>query len=163
MKIEIDSFVIIIENRIFLEVQKYLQRGNEDESGGILVGKKENDNDIYHIVGLSFPNECDKSTHCSFVRNAQEAQKIIEKTWQESGGYVNYIGEWHTHPELFPSPSRTDKKTYRQISKDKSSLFLVSINIIFGNKFDCYICGYKNGKMIFERTLNYEEILYPQS
>ncbi|HCZ9268877.1 TPA: Mov34/MPN/PAD-1 family protein [Vibrio alginolyticus] len=28
-----------------------------------------------------------------------------------SGGTVNYIGEWHTHPEDFPKPSQQDRSS----------------------------------------------------
>ena len=62
-------------------------------------------------------------------------------------------------------PSRTssqistvtaDLKTYETISLDGSSLYPISINIIFGNASSFFICGYSCGSIIFEEVVNYE-------
>ena len=156
MTFTINSFQIIINDKILVDIQKYKQLCSENESGGILFGKKKEKAEEYHIVDLTFPNENDSSTRFSFLRNAKAAQIVINNIWEESDGYINYIGEWHTHPEKNPTPSGTDIKTYKKISKDSSSLFPISINIIFGNANIFYICGYKNGKMVFEERVRYE-------
>lgn len=159
MTIEINSIIVDISDDIIERICAFKQCGSENESGGVLFGKKKVDCDTYYIIDISTPNENDKSSRFSFLRNAKAAQKIIENKWHESEGYVNYIGEWHTHPESNPAPSKTDIKTYKQISKDKSSLFPISINLIFGNANEFYICGYQHGKIIFEELVNYEKLL----
>ena len=160
MTITIEKYAINISDDLLRNVSLFKQTKNENESGGVLFCKKKVGLDEYYIIDMTLPNKHDKSSRFSFVRNAKEAQKIIEKKWKDSDGYINYIGEWHTHPETSPSPSFVDIKTYKQISKDKSSLFPISINIIFGNANLLYICGYRDGKIIFEERVNYEQILY---
>ena len=156
MRYTIGHYLIYISEGLLRDIEQYKQRCGENESGGVLFGKKKENVSEYYIVDLSFPNIRDSSSRFTFLRNAEAAQVIIDKKWHDSEGYINYIGEWHTHPEKFPTPSRTDVNTYKKISKDMSSLFPISINIIFGTANIFYICGYQNGKMIFEENIEYE-------
>ena len=156
MRIEVCNYSIEISDSVFDIIKPFIQMNNENESGGILFGQKIEGKNEYHIVGLTTPNKSDKSSRFSFVRNAKNAQKVISKKWKDTSGYVNYIGEWHTHPERNPKPSSIDLKTYETISLDGSSLYPISINIIFGNTSSFFICGYSCGSIIFEEVVNYE-------
>ena len=49
-------------------------------------------------------------------------EHIAQKRWADSSGLVRYIGEWHTHPQDYPSPSGTDLTEWRKLAvkrKDK--------------------------------------------
>jgi integrative and conjugative element protein (TIGR02256 family) len=37
--------------------------------------------------------------------------------WEKSQETMDYLGEWHTHPENNPRPSALDLREWRQISK----------------------------------------------
>ena len=76
------------------------------ESGGILLGQVK-DKRIY-ILRASTPSPFDKATRYSFRRNPKIAQVIINYELWNSGQLNTYLGEWHTHPEKSPSPSKTD-------------------------------------------------------
>ena len=158
MELIINNYTVYIEDDVLEKLRSFRQTDNNShESGGILLGKRIKNKNIYYIVDLSKPNKYDSSSRFGFVRNAKAAQRYIKKAWKNSDGYVNYIGEWHTHPEPCPSPSSTDRNCYITISKEKSSPFQLTINIIYGNANAFYICGYKDKNMIFERTINEQE------
>lgn len=155
MEININEYTIFIEEDVLKKIRSFRQIDKDKgESGGILLGKKVKNKNIYYIVDLSKPNECDTSSRFGFVRNAKAAQKYINSTWKKSHGYINYIGEWHTHPEIHPSPSSTDVNCYIRILKEKTSPFQLNINIIYGIADTFYICGYKNKTLVFERTID---------
>ncbi len=52
-----------------------------------------------------------------FFRNVKKAQRIAEHAWKESNGERLYLGEWHTHPEDVPSPSRDDRTLLKNMLK----------------------------------------------
>lgn len=95
-----------VPSRILQELAAYEQFPDRKEKGGILLGFTYKDYD--EILELSQPSKADKIGLFSFVRRKTPAQKKINKAWNESGGYLIYLGEWHTHPRNAPTPSNQD-------------------------------------------------------
>ena len=47
---------------------------------------------------------------------------------EESGRILTFVGEWHTHPESFPTPSSIDLNTWRAVTRKNlagSTVFLI--------------------------------------
>lgn len=88
------------------------RKSNDHEKGGIVLGKIQDNNII--INRLSVPTELDKSSRYNFERHRLSAQIIIDYEFHNSNKQVTYLGEWHTHPEDNPSPSKTDLKMIQQ-------------------------------------------------
>ncbi len=59
------------------------------------------------------------------------ANKNMKLRWKESGRKITYVGDWHTHPEAIPTPSYTDKSTfkdtYRSSKIDQNLLLCVIV------------------------------------
>lgn len=146
------DLTINIYNYIFDEIQSCIKINSKNENGGILLGLHNLDNEEYFINNLTFPNSDDEMGKFFFVRKKTEHQKHIKKLWKESNGVLNYIGEWHTHPEKIPSPSSVDLNTWKEISKNKNLSFPFKVNIIVGNDDFYYICIMKKGVKIYEET-----------
>lgn len=101
------------------ELNRHRQESrNSLESGGILLGRHIVDSNDFVVDQISTPMHGDKQTRFSFFRNSEEHQKIIDRVWNESDGTTNYLGEWHTHPELFPFPSVTDIDDWKRKLKE---------------------------------------------
>ena len=123
-----------LSHAVILQMEKYRQDiYRKPEAGGILLGREIVDSKDIIVDSISTPLPGDKQTRFSFFRNAKHHQKIIEKTWHESKGTYNYLGEWHTHPEPLPSPSSTDLKDWkRKLKQDQfysDYLYFVIIGI----------------------------------
>lgn len=91
------------------------------ESGGILFGKVRRDN-IIEIESIKIIKS-KRTFRYAYVRNNKKARQSIYNTWNESNGFINYIGEWHTHPRISPPPSQTDLVTILELTKEKNSGF----------------------------------------
>ncbi len=130
---------LIITEDVITELLKHKQTRSSNESGGVLLGKKDINDNTYYITNISRPSKFDISSLFSFVRSKDSAQRIINKSWQESGGVINYLGEWHTHCEITPSPSQTDKRLVKQIFKDQSNSFNHYFMIILGSEGGLFI------------------------
>lgn len=97
----------------------YRQKGREDtEAGGVLLGRFIKDSKEIIVDHVSVPMIGDKRTRYSFIRSKKMHQKIIDKEWSKSNGTCNYLGEWHTHPEDYPTPSRVDITNWKNRLKD---------------------------------------------
>lgn len=130
---------LIINPEIIDEMNKYRQIDNRNESGGVLLGKKELNNFTYVISNITVPSVYDCSSKTSFVRNKDYTQQQINEIWKNSNGIVNYVGEWHTHSVNNPIPSITDKRLIHQLYRDKTNVFQHFFMIILGNTGNLFI------------------------
>jgi integrative and conjugative element protein (TIGR02256 family) len=113
MEIKIDNYLLTLSAEVLHILDKYIQRKLSDpESGGIILGKVTSD--TIQIQRLSTPTELDKCSRMNFERHRLSAQIVINYEHANSYGQVAYLGEWHTHPEDYPSPSSTDIKMIKQ-------------------------------------------------
>src|SRR5579884_3498453 len=103
------------------------------EAGGVLLGRQILGSSDVVIDHASEPSLKDRRGRFWFRRARQPAQEIVDRAWRESGGVVNYLGEWHTHPEDDPSPSWVDKynwwKIARRVSVDSEYLLFAIVGI----------------------------------
>jgi integrative and conjugative element protein (TIGR02256 family) len=97
-----------IAQKVLGELWNYEQRGDRNESGGVLLGLAFKDYD--EILGMAAPSRDDKARLFSFIRRKNPAQRKINRAWNSSGGYVIYLGEWHTHLGGNPAPSGQDRR-----------------------------------------------------
>lgn len=86
------------------------------EHGGIVIGTKLIKNNFYTVIDFYYmKNTSTKENRYSC--DAKEANRYIYNQWEKSFGINNYIGEWHTHNENYPSPSRIDRFMMEDILK----------------------------------------------
>jgi integrative and conjugative element protein (TIGR02256 family) len=99
----------------------------------MLVGRLILDAEDVVIDMATLPTVEDRQGRYFYKRERATAQEIINKLWKESEQTVNYLGEWHTHPENIPHPSAPDLKNWKRIMRtaqyEQSSLFFVIVGI----------------------------------
>lgn len=95
------------------------------ESGGILLGYRRGDH--LHIVAATTPQPDDQCMKFRFFRRDLNHQKVAIRQWDLSGNTMDYLGEWHTHPELEPTPSSLDMSEWQKIccARKTSMVFLI--------------------------------------
>ena len=94
------------------------------EVGGILLGSCRGD--YLHIVRATPPQAEDRFGFARFWRSASGHQQIASRVWKASGETVTYLGEWHSHPERYPSPSSIDYADWaKQLAKHRRDLVFV--------------------------------------
>lgn len=117
---------ILIESSVLKLVREYCQHQvNIPESGGILLGYRRGGH--LHIVTATTPQPDDQRMRFSFFRRDQNHRKAAIRHWNNSGNTMDYIGEWHTHPEPDPSPSSLDISEWTRIcsARKTSMIFLI--------------------------------------
>lgn len=104
-----------------IEILQQHKQVNKDsfESGGVLLGRFIKVSKNIVVDKITPPMKGDKQTRFSFKRLSPLHQEIITEEWKKSNGTCNYLGEWHTHPEDYPTPSGVDIKDWkRKLKKD---------------------------------------------
>lgn len=159
IKIKLNEVVVELTDLLLGKLERYIQNVGDNESGGILVGGFIPAENKYVITEASVPCSKDVCGRTFFIRDRENAQKIINKIWKDSKGTINYLGEWHTHGCEMPFPSSTDKRLLRIIMKDRSNVWNEAFILIVGRNNTYYI-GMTNieskGKIVAEISFRRE-------
>ena len=120
-----DGFVLIEVS--VLRVLAGHRQGHQSapESGGILLGYRRGLH--LHVTDATVPLDSDQASRTGFFRSAAPHQQAALMRWRESGGTMDYVGEWHTHPEHSPSPSMIDSHGWQRICSTRKAPMLFVI------------------------------------
>lgn len=100
---------VCIELSVTEMLETYIQDGaSDDEAGGILIGRRTVSGHIV-VSEASTPQSTDERSRFGILRNRVGHQEMARERWQSSKGELDYVGEWHTHPEDIPCPSIIDR------------------------------------------------------
>lgn len=133
MEIKVNKYTIVIHREPLEILNSFTQNSiKAPESGGIIIGKIIQGQ--INIIKLSVPTILDKSSRTNFERNKVSAQIILDYEFYNSNGQLTYLGEWHTHPEPFPVPSRTDLQMLKQQFKSNKIMTEFILFLIKGTK-----------------------------
>lgn len=119
--------LILIESPVLGLISGFLQDSpDKTEAGGIIIGYRRGLH--LHVVEATAPQPLDQRSRYHFSRLDPEHQHIALTKWEESNHQLDYLGEWHTHPERDPAPSGLDRREWRKLyqSSDKPLLFLIA-------------------------------------
>lgn len=106
--------MLLIESSLLRRLEEFRQVGaTTPESGGILMGYRRGVHT--HITEATFPVREDVRHRFGFVRRAEHHTQLAVQRWHETDETLDYVGEWHTHPEDSPSPSSIDLMHWRKI------------------------------------------------
>lgn len=109
---------LIIDEAVVRQFALYAQhKPYNREAGGLLLGRHLLGSEHIAVDDLSVPMRGDRRRRCSFFRGKGH-QGYAHKRWNQSQGTSAYLGNWHTHPEPYPSPSTTDIADWKNVVKN---------------------------------------------
>lgn len=109
------SGILKISSKVLDQLKEFCQIKELDcESGGLLIGRFILSSNNVVIDELTTPFKRDKRGRYFFKKIDKKHQRTLDKNWEVSEGTSNYIGEWHTHPEMDPKPSAIDIKEWKR-------------------------------------------------
>jgi len=117
---------ILIEKPVWEFLFSYAQTDSKaTEAGGIFLGYRAGNH--IHVTSATGPLPNDKRARLSFDRLDAGHQHAAHNAWTESGCTIDYIGDWHTHPQRIPSPSSKDYVEWKKLTKalPKPHLFAI--------------------------------------
>lgn len=104
-----------------------------NETGGILLGYFDHKSKCLYLVdALSAPSDS-LEEQSSFIRGVDGLDDAIVQCKRRTANIVNYIGEWHSHPNNVSSnPSDLDIKLHNDLSQQMISEGLPVLMVIVG-------------------------------
>lgn len=122
----------------------------EKEAGGVLVGRYLVEGNDVVIDLVTEPTRYDKRKRLFFSRSSKIHNEFVQKEWEKSLGTLNYVGEWHTHPEKTPKPSTYDLKSWRTLLEELDAELKFIFFIIVGTESIGIWKGYLKSQRIEE-------------
>lgn len=108
--------------------------GSSNEAAGVLIGERRGSHMV--IYDISEPGKGDIRSRYFVDRRGPHHQAAVDDAFARSSGKLQYLGEWHTHPEDQPSPSSTDLGTWRRhlVAKEQMVLLIIGRKQIWAAK-----------------------------
>jgi integrative and conjugative element protein (TIGR02256 family) len=106
-----DSVIAVFEEHI-------QHQAVDSEAGGLLLGTVHGAS--IAVTEATVPTLWDKRFRYLFERLSFGHSSIAQARWNASGGTVRYVGEWHTHPQDYPTPSGIDRTEWNKLSKKRA-------------------------------------------
>lgn len=100
----------------------------QTEAGGILLGKRRGNH--LEVLFATEPMPTDRRRPFFFEREAQGHATAAMEAWAASGGTVDYLGEWHTHPQQVPVPSDLDRTEWRKLQMGRAKYSPLAVVIV---------------------------------
>lgn len=84
-----------------------------NETGGVLIGAFDYHRKVVYVVD-TVPSPPDSQEWPTlYIRGSKGLQAQVESISQTTKGMLQYVGEWHSHPDGFTCrPSSDDKKVF---------------------------------------------------
>jgi integrative and conjugative element protein (TIGR02256 family) len=130
--------LILFEGEVLAGIARYRQQSaTAPEQGGVLLGYRRDPH--LHVAAATFPAHGDQATRISFKRNDPSHAATALRMWKGTEHTMDYLGEWHTHPEAHPSPSSIDTFAWATIRAAAPEVMLF---VIAGTAEDWWVgCG----------------------
>jgi integrative and conjugative element protein (TIGR02256 family) len=117
---------VLIEPIVLDTIKRHRQRSfTSPEAGGILLGYRRGFH--LHLVHATEPGKKDRMTRTSFRREDGSHAAHALALWRRTDHEIDYLGEWHTHPETSPQPSTIDRCAWQEILRKRAETFVFLI------------------------------------
>jgi integrative and conjugative element protein (TIGR02256 family) len=131
-KSECGTYTVFLEADFLEKSYGVAKKHLPKESGSTLVGSYSDDGRVARISGIGPISIDSAGTAFSFTRGVNGVKKYFAKLFKETGGITHYLGEWHSHPNGYPRPSRTDEINMVAIANDHKMMCPECILVILG-------------------------------
>jgi integrative and conjugative element protein (TIGR02256 family) len=126
---------VLIPNDALAGVRAHIERDSRRiEHGGILLGYRKPD--AIHITSMTYPGRWDRPSSMLFRRSARGHRIRALREWVKSRQTVDWVGEWHTHPDGLAKPSIIDRMNWLRISRHTSK----PMTFLIFSDHDLYVC-----------------------
>jgi len=99
------------------ELMECLRKSGRNETGGLLLGQIDPKKKIIYVTRILLAPPDSKSGPYAFERGVQDVPEDITRIFQLTGGMIDYVGEWHTHPNGGKKLSIIDSEAIKKIKK----------------------------------------------
>ena len=111
IKLTKEEWTVILDSELLDTLTRMRECRLPNETGGVLVGSRDRSRKILYVVdALPSPPDSEE-LKTSYIRGIKGLSEEVERIVRITGSNLDYIGEWHSHPDGHSvDPSVSDKK-----------------------------------------------------
>ena len=147
---EMDGWSVVTDEALLAKLAALREQKLPNETGGVLLGSFDLEGNILYLVD-ALPSPPDSEEWPTlYIRGCDGLAKTVEVLTQKTHGMIEYVGEWHSHPEgASPTASQDDFEVFAWLADLMQADGLPAVMMIVGDggSTSCYV-----GKMSRERT-----------
>lgn len=95
------------------------------ETGGLLIGERNDSTRTIIIEGASGPPSDSSLGPTGFVRGTRDIDQVLERLRHGASEQAAYLGDWHSHPRGGAALSPTDRRAAKGLLSDGASVLLI--------------------------------------
>jgi len=102
----------VCTDRVFArKLRKHRQAQLPRETGGVLIGNFDQENRVVYLADM-LPSPPDSEEWPTlYVRGSQGLESAVKRVRERTDNQLQYIGEWHSHPDGYNTEPSGDDKT----------------------------------------------------
>ena len=109
---------ILLPHRVLEAMKREARRRYPNESGGVLLGYRDvGDSRLIQVLDQIGPGPRAVHKPRRFEPDAEWQAERVASAYADSGRIATYLGDWHSHPRGFATPSELDRSTAREIAR----------------------------------------------
>lgn len=140
---------IWLSQAVALTMQSHGENFYPLEVGGVLLGWRDGEHRI--VTGLVGPGPKSLHGRHAFVPDHLWQVDQIRKAFTETGGDLDYLGDWHSHPNGAAQMSAMDDSTLSRIARRVANPLMA---IVAGGPSDWQFGGWSaNRRALFRRAM----------
>jgi len=132
-RLQMKDFSIVWDEDVVDKLRWLRAEKLPQETGGALLGCWDLSRQILYIVDVTGAPEDSIELATAFIRGSKDLTRWITDISRITGNSVEYVGEWHSHPDSCPTnPSNDDRQVFHWIEDHMSIDGLPSAMLIVG-------------------------------
>jgi integrative and conjugative element protein (TIGR02256 family) len=109
---------VIIDNDLKDKISKTRMSQLPNETGGVILGYIDQKLKTMYVVDMFSAPPDSEANRTGFTRGVANLKTDLEEARRRTAGIVDYIGEWHSHPEFTTAyPSAIDRLLIKQLAE----------------------------------------------
>lgn len=114
---QIGGWTVVLDQWLLDHVQQLRSERLPNETGGVLLGMYDLPRKIVYVVD-TIPSPADsRETPVSYIRGCEGLAERVAAIADVTAGEVQYVGEWHSHPDGYScAPSRDDLNLFASVT-----------------------------------------------
>lgn len=134
-RVQIGGWTVVLDQGLLDHLQQLRSERLPNETGGVLVGMYDLPRKIVYVVD-TIPSPADsRETPVSYIRGCEGLAERVTEIAEETAGEVQYVGEWHSHPDGYGcEPSQDDVNLFANITDRMTAAGYPAFMAIIGPK-----------------------------
>lgn len=120
LEFDVGGWTISVSAPVIEEMKTQRQERLPNETGGVLFGVFDTERSRIYVIGTIPAPPDSEEWPDAYIRGAEGLQNRLEEISVRTGGQVEYVGEWHSHPpDTDTGASDDDESLFKWLSRHR--------------------------------------------